>query len=273
MKNEPLFSIIIPSFNQGEYIDKCLQSIIGQTFEDYEVIVQDNNSTDNTKSILQKYEKLKNFFIYFEKDKGQADAINKGIKKARGQWLTWQNCDDYYLSNIVFETFNNEIILDKKKKYGLFYGNIKLVKKKNNFEKELRFYGANSYTLILEGMVLTNQSCFWNKKLNDTHGALRNFRVSFDYEWFLRISQFTKFKKINHKKPIGAFVLYDEQKSNNYTNHDLELRKRIIKIYLKKLNIPNNNLLLKVLKLISKFYRFTKLVSNGDLFYLLKRIF
>ena len=96
MKNEPLFSIIIPSFNQGEYIDKCLQSIIGQTFEDYEVIVQDNNSTDNTKSILQKYEKLKNFFIYFEKDKGQADAINKGIKKARGQWLTWQNCDDYY---------------------------------------------------------------------------------------------------------------------------------------------------------------------------------
>ena len=273
MTNPPLISIIIPSFNQGKFIEKCLKSITAQTFVDYEVIIQDNNSTDNTKSILQEYKKLKNFYIYFEKDKGQADAINKGIKKCRGQWLTWQNCDDYYVSNMVFEKLNKEILLDEKKKYGLFYGNIKLVNQKNYHEKELRYYGANSYTLILEGMVLTNQSCFWSRELNDKYGYLKNFKVNFDYEWFLRISQFIKFKKISYEKPLAAFVLYDEQKSNNYTNYDLELRKKIIKIYLKKFNIPNNNLVLKLLKSISKFYRFTKLIINGDLLYLLKKIF
>ena len=205
MTNRPLISIIIPSFNQGKFIEKCLESITQQTFDNYEVIIQDNNSTDNTKSILKKYQNLRNFYIYFEKDKGQADAINKGIKKSRGDWITWQNCDDYYLSNIVFEKLYEEILNDKKKKYGLYYGNIKLIENKNNSEKELRYYGANSFTLILEGMVLTNQSSFWNKKLNEKYGYLRNFRVSFDYEWYLRISQFTKFKKIKYKKPIGAF--------------------------------------------------------------------
>ena len=59
MTNLPLISIIIPSFNQGEFIEKCLESIVAQTFVNYEVIIQDNNSTDNTKSILQKYKKLK----------------------------------------------------------------------------------------------------------------------------------------------------------------------------------------------------------------------
>ena len=100
MANNPFFSIIIPSYNMGNLIDKCLQSILNQTFLDYEVIVQDNNSKDNTKSILEKYKKFRNFHIYFERDKGQADAINKGIKKAKGKWLAWQNCDDYYCKSL-----------------------------------------------------------------------------------------------------------------------------------------------------------------------------
>jgi|TARA_B110000037_G_C17127422_1_gene508884 glycosyltransferase involved in cell wall biosynthesis len=273
MTGTPLISIIIPSYNQGNYIGKCLQSIIDQeqTFLNYEVIIQDNNSTDNTKLILEKYQNKKNFLIYHEKDEGQADGINKGIKKAKGQWVTWQNCDDYYLSNNAFSEIFNEIELDKNKEYGLFYGNMKLVNQRNNLQKELRFYGANSYTLAIEGMVLSNQSCFWKKSLHTKHGYLRKFRVNFDYEWFLRISQFTKFKKINYKKPLSVFLLYDKQKSNNYSQHEILLRSRIVKIYLKKFNIPSNYLVLKILLIISKFFRFLILILNGDFLYLIRK--
>lgn len=269
----PQLSIIVPSYNQGDYIEKCLQSIINQnqTFLNYEVIIQDNHSTDSTKSILQKYHQIKNFNIYYERDKGQADGINKGIKKAKGQWITWQNCDDYYLSKNVFNEIYKAINLDKKKKYGLFYGNMKLINRETNFQNELRFYGANSFTLALEGMVLSNQSCFWKKNLHIKYGYLRKLRVNFDYEWFLRISQFTKFKKINYKNPISVFLLHDKQKSNNYSKHEKLTRSRIIKLYLKKFKIPNNYLILKILLVISKFFRFSILVLHGDIFYFIKK--
>jgi len=269
----PQLSIIVPSYNQGDYIEKCLQSIINQnqTFLNYEVIIQDNHSTDSTKSILQKYHQIKNFNIYYEKDKGQADGINKGIKKAKGQWITWQNCDDYYLSKNVFNEIYKAINLDKKRKYGLFYGNMKLINRETNFQNELRFYGANSFTLALEGMVLSNQSCFWKKNLHIKYGYLRKLRVNFDYEWFLRISQFTKFKKINYKNPISVFLLHDKQKSNNYSKHEKLTRSRIIKLYLKKFKIPNNYLILKILLVISKFFRFSILVLHGDIFYFIKK--
>ena len=77
-------SIIIPSYNQGRFIQACLNSILKQNYKNYEVIICDNYSTDKTRSILKKYKKYKNFKIYIKKDKGQADAINFGLKKAKG---------------------------------------------------------------------------------------------------------------------------------------------------------------------------------------------
>ena len=59
MKDNPIISIIVPSYNHGKFLEKCLESIINQTFLNYEVIIQDNNSSDNTKSILKKYQKFK----------------------------------------------------------------------------------------------------------------------------------------------------------------------------------------------------------------------
>ena len=273
MKDNPIISIIVPSYNHGKFLEKCLESIINQTFLNYEVIIQDNNSSDNTKSILKKYQKFKNFHIYIESDDGQADAINKGILKAKGEWLTWQNCDDYYFDNEVLEKIYEEIISDKKKKYGLFYGNINLVYLEENYESELRFYGVNYFTLIHEGMVISNQSSFWKKNIHSRYGYLKKFRVNFDYEWFLRISQHIKFKKIKYKKPIASFSIYRGQQSYNYSQHDNLQRSRIVKIYLKKFNISQNFITLFFLKKLSKLFRFSILIINSDLPYFFKKIF
>jgi glycosyltransferase involved in cell wall biosynthesis len=205
------FSIIIPSYNQGSFIDKCLQSILKQSFLEYEVIIQDNLSNDNTKFILQKYNDYKNIHIYYEKDYGQADAINKGLKKAKGKWVTWQNCDDYY-NNDCFIQFYNEIAKPENFSFSIFYGNLKLNYLDQDIPDQiLRYYGVNSFTLLFEGSVISNQSCFWKLDLHKKHGYLKNFYNSFDFEWFLRISNENKFKKISFKDYVATFSIYKDQ--------------------------------------------------------------
>ena len=90
------FSIIIPSLNSKYFLNECLKSIIQQSYTNYEVIVIDGDSNDGTVEFLKTFgDKIK---WISEKDNGQADAINKGIAMSSGNWITWQNCDDYYIN-------------------------------------------------------------------------------------------------------------------------------------------------------------------------------
>jgi glycosyltransferase involved in cell wall biosynthesis len=262
------FSIIIPSYNQGSFIDRCLQSIVKQSFHEYEVIIQDNLSNDNTKLVLEKYRTHKNIHIYFEKDYGQADAINRGLKKAKGKWVTWQNCDDYFNNNCFVE-FYNEIINPKNASFEIFYGDLNLhYHDKNVPDYRLRFYGVNFFTLLFEGGVVSNQCSFWKLDLHKKYGYIKNFYNSFDFEWFLRISKDNKFKKISAKDYVATFCIYKEQKSFAYSNYDKNLRVKIVNMYRGK--IFSNIIIVILLNKISKIFRFLCLIISGDLIYLFK---
>lgn len=107
--NWSTISIIIPSFNQGKYIERTLLSILKQEYKGkVEVIVSDGGSTDNTVEILKKYN---NQIIWWsEKDAGYADAVNKGFAIATGEIFAIQSSDDFYLQNafnIVYNAFNS----------------------------------------------------------------------------------------------------------------------------------------------------------------------
>ena len=92
----PLISIVIPSFNQGQFIEQTIASVIGQSYSNIELIVIDGGSTDNTVEVIGKYQHAIHHVIS-EPDYGQADAINKGFRLARGDILAWLNSDDFYL--------------------------------------------------------------------------------------------------------------------------------------------------------------------------------
>lgn len=98
----PIISIITPSFNQGEYIEETIRSIVFQGYPRLEYIIVDGGSTDCTLSIIDKYSHLIDIIIS-EPDNGQSDAINKGWKLSTGQISTWINSDDFLSQGILFE--------------------------------------------------------------------------------------------------------------------------------------------------------------------------
>lgn len=91
-----IISIIVPSFNQGQFLEETFQSIISQNYPNVEIIVMDGGSTDNSVEIIKKYEKYISYW-QSQKDNGQSDAINSGFRKATGEYVTWLNSDDVLL--------------------------------------------------------------------------------------------------------------------------------------------------------------------------------
>ena len=93
----PKFSIIVPVYNVEEYIDKCLKSIFNQTYKDFEVIVVDDGTKDNSMDIVNKYDVI----VVKEKNSGLSTARNNGVKKAKGEYLLFVDSDDYLEKDLL----------------------------------------------------------------------------------------------------------------------------------------------------------------------------
>lgn len=93
MTDQPLISVITPSFNQGAFLARCVQSVLDQRYPHFEHIVYDNCSTDGTTQILRRFPHL---LWTQEPDRGQSHALNKGFRRARGEIIAWLNADDAY---------------------------------------------------------------------------------------------------------------------------------------------------------------------------------
>jgi glycosyltransferase involved in cell wall biosynthesis len=101
----PKISIITPSFNQGQFIEETIRSVLLQGYPNLEYIIIDGGSTDNTVEIIKKYCDFIHYWVS-EKDNGQSDAINKGLKHATGEVFNWLNSDDFYLPNALINVGN-----------------------------------------------------------------------------------------------------------------------------------------------------------------------
>ena len=93
--NHPRISVITPSFNQAEFLERTMRSVLDQGYPNLEYIVIDGGSTDGSSDVIQKYADRLAYWTS-EPDRGQVDAINKGLRRATGEWLCWQNSDDIF---------------------------------------------------------------------------------------------------------------------------------------------------------------------------------
>ena len=105
MEKKIKFSIIVPNYNKGEYIEDCLNSIFNQTYTNYEVIFIDDGSTDNSVELAKKY----NVKLLHTNHTHAGGARNKGLEQATGDYIVFLDSDDYFTNNNVLEQLSNQI--------------------------------------------------------------------------------------------------------------------------------------------------------------------
>ncbi len=132
--NEVKFTIITPSYNQGKYIENTIKSVIKQDYENWELLIQDAASTDSTIEVCSKYLSDSRITLTSEKDKGFADAVNKGIEKSNGKWLLILNSDDFLASSDVLSYIN--LLIKANSKLYLVTGKSNLVNLKTKIKTE-----------------------------------------------------------------------------------------------------------------------------------------
>lgn len=215
MNNNPLISVIVPSYNQSKFIGQTIDSILNQSYKNVEILVIDGLSTDNTVEVLKKYEEK--IFWISEKDNGQTDAINKGIKLAKGEIITYLNSDDYYLENtlqITVKKFNenngflwlsgNYIIVDEN---GTEIQSL-IAKYKTFLRKFL------SFNLLLILNPINQPSTFLTKKLIDKVGFFNvDLRYTMDYEYWLRAIKENRPLIVTNK--LSAFRIHGQSKGGS----------------------------------------------------------
>ncbi len=108
----PCISVVTPSYNQGQYIEETIRSVLLQGYPNLEYIVMDGGSSDNSLEIIQRYSPWLTYWTS-ERDEGQADAINKGFERANGKLIAWLNSDDIYYPGTVASSAR--AFLDKPK--------------------------------------------------------------------------------------------------------------------------------------------------------------
>lgn len=111
MKPAPKVSVIIPAYNVEEYIGQCLESILNQTYKDFEVVIVDDGSNDRTVEIIEQYQnKNSNISLLRQKNSGQSIARNKGLSVAKGEYIVYIDSDDWLASDDALEKLVNAII-------------------------------------------------------------------------------------------------------------------------------------------------------------------
>jgi hypothetical protein len=181
----PLVSIVTPSFNQGRYLEDSLRSVLWQDYPNLEYLVIDGGSTDGSVDIIRRYADRLSYWIS-EPDDGQADAINKGLRRAKGEIIAWLNSDDlYYLP----ETISHAVrCLQAHPQAPMVYGDGVLVGSDGTL---LDWHRYRSYSLLdlLSFRVLLQPTAFMRRTAVAQAGWLREARhMVFDHELWIRLA-------------------------------------------------------------------------------------
>lgn len=225
MPIEPLVSIITPSFNRLDFIDKCILSVKYQTYKNIEHIVVDGNSSDGTIDLLKKYASQDNRFWYIsEPDKGMYDAINKGLSLAKGDIIAYLNTDDLYFPWAV-EKVVKELSVPET---DMILGDLCVIKKTiAGYSWFLQFYPEYDHDYYCFYSTIAQPTVFFKRKIYEKLGGFGNgFQLLADCDYWLRAYELgATIKKVDEVLALQI----DHAQTLRETYHDL-LRDEFIKL-------------------------------------------
>ena len=179
-----LVSIVTPSFNQAAYLEQTLLSVLEQDYADIEYLVIDGGSTDGSPDIIKKYASRLAYWIS-EKDSGQADAINKGMGRARGEIVAWLNSDDTYLPGAVAAAMK---VFDENPDVAMVYADMLAVDERGQTFNTLR-YRQLTLEDLLSFQIIGQPAVFMRRSAFEKAGGLDpSFHFLLDHHLWIRIA-------------------------------------------------------------------------------------
>ncbi|MCD6401098.1 MAG: glycosyltransferase [Anaerolineales bacterium] len=208
MSNQPLVSIVTPSFNQAMFLEETIKSVLSQSYSNIEYIIVDGGSTDGSVDIIKKYESRLAWWVS-ENDQGQTDAINKGFAHANGEILAWLNSDDTYLPNAVAQAVD---YLSRFPDVGMVYGDANFIDKKGNVIGRFNAKQTSYKRLRRGGVYIPQQASFFRSALWKQVGPLDpSYYFAMDYDLWVRFARTAELRYVS--RLWANFRLHDDAKT------------------------------------------------------------
>lgn len=211
MELNPRISIITPSFNQGQYLEQTIRSVLFQNYPNLDYIVIDGGSRDDSATIISKYSSHLSYWVS-EKDSGQADALCKGFSKATGQILGWVNSDDILLPHTLHIVGS---YFAKNPEVGVVYGNRIYIDQDGN--ETGRQYPPSFIPAACwgQGQRVCQEAVFWRREIYDKVGGINpSWFFIMDFDLFYRMSRVARFAKL--RSHLGCMRIHPETKSSKH---------------------------------------------------------
>lgn len=211
---QPLVSVVIATYNMGQYLPQAVDSILQQTWKNLEVIVVDDGSTDNTPDVMQKYNNDSRVNFIHNQNQGQPKAKNCGIKNTKGDFIAFCDADDFWEA----DKLEIQMPLFANPKVGVVYSEVSFIDEHNNaFTKEhheIRHSGKVTNQMLIENFVPFGTSVIRRQCIEQNGMFDEEFRMGIDWDLWLRYSLDWEFVYTPEKTYV--YRVWSGQMSNNY---------------------------------------------------------
>lgn len=224
----PRISIVTPSYNQAEFLEETIRSVLLQGYPNLEYIIMDGGSTDGSVEIIRRYEPWLSY-VHIGPDGGQAAAIAEGFRHATGDILAWLNSDDRYLPRAFGRVAQFFV---KRRGVGFGSGDVNLVDVDGNLIR--RIYAVHPsfrLTVNLGQHRWPQQGCFWRRSAYEQAGGMdSSLTFCMDFDLFLRLSRDNTSRRIPGP-PLADFRQHDQAKSSTIKHIQRAERVEIMREY------------------------------------------
>jgi glycosyltransferase involved in cell wall biosynthesis len=220
----PLISVVTPSFNQGQFLEQTIRSVLLQGYPNLEYIVIDGGSTDESVAIIKKYEHTLTYWVS-EPDRGQSHAINKGFERASGEIMCWLNSDDYYLPGTLRAVGEN--LVSGSGTFAVVGHCVQVFTDGRAAHRGVgRFESLDRLLQFWKGYQMHQPSIFWRREVFEKVGFLdESQHYIMDFDYWVRMARHFEFSNLDRELSCATYHA-DAKTGDDFAQYYAELRKR-----------------------------------------------